>query len=379
MLPNHLPSHSFHPKRLNPGFNNWLGHLPFARDLIGSIRPSILVELGTHYGESYFGLCQSVVESGVPCRCYAVDTWKGDEHAGFYGEDVFTDVNEYNERHYASFSRLFRMTFDEAVPRFEDGSIHLLHIDGLHTYDAVAHDVQAWLPKLRPGGVMLLHDVEVKQNGFQVWRLWEELQAKFPTFTFRHQSGLGVLRKPGSFEERDDLLTGLLQAGPEEQEEVRGYYVSCAKWLAILAEEATRRGTLQALLADTEHRLTDADTRLREKTSQAAHYKNLFGEMEQKYLDANNRLNEKASEAQHLGNLLSEMEQKFLDANNKLHEKVSEGKHLQNLLSEMEQKFLDASNRLNDEVSEGQHLHSRLSEMEQRILDADSRLNPKFS
>src|SRR6266849_1176473 len=113
MLPSNLSSHSFHPKRRVP-VNNWLGHLPFARDLIGSLRPSTLVELGTHYGESYFGFCQSLVESGVQCTCYAVDTWKGDEHSGFYGEGVFADVNEYNRRNYASFSHLLRMTFDEA-------------------------------------------------------------------------------------------------------------------------------------------------------------------------------------------------------------------------------------------------------------------------
>lgn len=361
MLPTNLPSHSFYPKRINPGFNNWLGHLPFARDLIGSIRPSTLVELGTHYGESYFGFCQSVVESGAQCTCYAVDTWKGDEQAGFYGDEVFEDVKEYNDKHYSSFSNLLRMTFDQAVTQFEDNSLHMLHIDGLHTYDAAAHDVRVWFPKLRPGGVMLLHDVEVRRNGFQVWRLWEELQATFPTFTFRHHSGLGVLRKPGTSRDCDDLFTELLHAGQEEQEEARRYYVSCANWLVRLAEEATRRRTLKELLAEKEQVLTDAETRLREKTSQAAHYTNLFSEMEQKFLDAHTRLNVKVSEAQHLQNLLREMEQRFLGANTRLNEAVAEGQRLRGLLGEMEQKF--------------QRLRGLLGEMEQKWFDTNTRLN----
>src|SRR5260370_20522340 len=223
MLPSSLPSHAFNPRRLNPGFYNWLGHLPFAHDLIASLRPSNLVELGTHYGESYFGFCQSLEENGIQCKCYAVDTWKGDEHAGFYGEEVFTDVRAYNDLNYASFSNLLRMTFDEGVGQFEDNSIDLLHIDGLHTYAAVENDVRLWFPKLRPGGVLLLHDVEVRNDGFEVWRLWEELQTAFPTFTFRHHSGLGVLQKPGPSASCEDLFCELLQADEGRKEMVRGY------------------------------------------------------------------------------------------------------------------------------------------------------------
>jgi hypothetical protein len=393
MLPANLPSHSFHPKRLHQSFNSWLGHLPFARDLIGSLRPSILVELGTHYGESYFGFCQSVAESSVRCTCYGVDTWEADGEAGFYGDEAFMDVQEYNHKNYASFSTLLRMTFDQAVTQFQDGSLDILHIDGLHTYDAVAHDFKVWFPKLRPGGTMLLHDVEVRRGGFQVWRLWQELRTEFPTFTFTHHSGLGLLQKPGASRDGDDLLTELLQAGQEKQEEVRRYYVSCAKWLVRLAEEATRRRTLQELLTDKEKRLTDGDVRLQEKTSQAAHYRNLLGEMEQKFLDAENRLNERTSEGRHLRNLLTDLEQKLLDTNHRLNEKTSEGQHLRNLLTDLEQKlldtnhrlnereqkFLDAETRLNEKSSEGQHLRNLLAEMEQKFLDAENRLSQTAS
>jgi len=136
---------------------------------------------------------------------------------------------------------------------------------------------------------------------------------------------------------------------------------------------------LQALLAQKKEQLTDAGARLREKTSQAAHYKNLLGEMEQKFLDAKTRLGEKASEAQHLRNLLGEMEQKFLDAKTRLGEKTSEAQHLRNLLGEMEQKFLDANNRLGEKASEAQHVRNLLGEMEQKFLDASNRLGEKAS
>lgn len=101
--------------------NAWVGHLPFAAWLIQEISPKIYVELGTHSGNSYFSFCQSVAEAGITTKCYAVDTWQGDEHAGQYIDEIFVDVNAHNTEHYAGFSRLLRMTFDDAANYFADG------------------------------------------------------------------------------------------------------------------------------------------------------------------------------------------------------------------------------------------------------------------
>jgi hypothetical protein len=172
----------------------WVGHLPFAYWLTGVIRPQVFFELGTHSGNSYFTFCQAVREHGLSTRCHAVDLWTGDRHSGSYNSSIHGEVTRHNETQYAAWSSLWRMSFDEAVTRVPDRSIDLLHIDGLHTYQAVRHDFETWQPKLAEDAWVLFHDTHVREGDFGVWRFWDEMKARYPRhLEFSHSHGLGVL------------------------------------------------------------------------------------------------------------------------------------------------------------------------------------------
>lgn len=185
------PPSFWKPHYLGP--SAWMEHAPFAFWATSVLRPRSIVELGTHFGFSYFAFCQAVMACGLETRCFAVDTWKGDEHAGLYGEEVFENVNRYNSQHYSSFSRLVRSTFEEALPHFPDASVDVLHIDGRHFYEDVRRDFESWVPKLSERAIVLFHDTNVRERGFGVFQFWAELADRFPSFQFFHGHGLGVL------------------------------------------------------------------------------------------------------------------------------------------------------------------------------------------
>ena len=173
--------------------SSWWQHVPIAHWLTCELKPEIVVELGTHYGVSFFGFCEAAEAFSSNTFIYAVDTWEGDAHAGEYNDDVFNKVQREANRKHKSRTRLIRSTFDEAVRYFDDQSIDLLHIDGLHTYEAVKHDYETWKPKMKDDSIILFHDINVREREFGVWKLWNEIKKEKNTYETANGHGLGML------------------------------------------------------------------------------------------------------------------------------------------------------------------------------------------
>ncbi|MFZ5391918.1 MAG: class I SAM-dependent methyltransferase [Patescibacteria group bacterium] len=179
---------------LNQPSYPWLGHIYFAYDLVANIKPKVIVELGVARGISFFSFCQAIKDLKLKTKIYGIDTWQGDKHTGQYDQKIFSQVKNINSTYYPKLNTsLLKQTFDKVVPKFADSGIDLLHIDGYHTYEAVAHDYQTWLPKMSANGIILFHDIVEKRSDFGVYKLWKILQKKYSTYQFSHSHGLGVV------------------------------------------------------------------------------------------------------------------------------------------------------------------------------------------
>lgn len=172
----------------------WAGHKYFAYDLVANLKPKVIVELGSYKGTSLFAFAQAIKDHKLKTELYGVDSWQGDDHTGFYGQDIYKKVSSIAKKQYGTVRlKLVKKFFDDAVTDFTDKSIDVLHIDGLHTYEAVKHDFKTWLPKVTDDGLILFHDTAYTKRGFGVYKFWDEIKHKYAVIAFKHSNGLGIL------------------------------------------------------------------------------------------------------------------------------------------------------------------------------------------
>jgi predicted O-methyltransferase YrrM len=120
-------------------------------------RPATTVEIGSYLGASAWFLAAGLRDAGAASsRVYCIDTWENDAMS-----EGRMDTWAQFRTNIAGLERFIiplRGWSTEVVKEF-DGHVHLLFIDGDHSYAGVKADIDAWLPRLAPGGVVALHDI----------------------------------------------------------------------------------------------------------------------------------------------------------------------------------------------------------------------------
>lgn len=137
-------------------------------NLISAVKKNIgsglkMVEIGSYAGES----SEIWAKSGIFDKVICVDAWKN----GYDQTDYASKTAELAENKFDEIASKYpciekcKCASLEAAGKFANGSLDLVYIDAMHTYDAVKADIEAWLPKIRKGGVISGHDYSDAWNG----------------------------------------------------------------------------------------------------------------------------------------------------------------------------------------------------------------------
>jgi len=138
---------------------------------------SHFVEVGSFMGKSTAFMCVEIFNSKKDIWFDAVDTWEGSvEHQEM---DVIKNKQLYdifieNMKDFIDRDLVLprRMTSLEAAVKYRDNSLDFVFLDASHEEQDVKDDIDAWLPKIKEGGVLAGDDwgfegvVKAVQNKF---------------------------------------------------------------------------------------------------------------------------------------------------------------------------------------------------------------------
>lgn len=81
-------------------------------------------------------------------------------------------------------------TYTQVARKYD--KFDFLFIDGDHKYEAVKRDFELYAPLVKKGGIIVLHDVALKDNPeVEVYKFWQELTESEPNFNLIHENGTG--------------------------------------------------------------------------------------------------------------------------------------------------------------------------------------------
>ncbi len=121
----------------------------------------IIVELGSFLGKSSWALSKSCDPS---VKVYCIDYWdpkylEGPKMRGLFKESELDDMLEQFKKNVSDCPNIIPIRDGSyTVPWPEDRKIDLVFIDACHSSPHVDNDVECWIKRLKPNGVLAGHD-----------------------------------------------------------------------------------------------------------------------------------------------------------------------------------------------------------------------------
>ncbi len=111
-------------------------------------------EIGTLCGRSLLAVGLAVPENS---ELISIDVnWGRERRASVSAHEVFNELA--STRGETLSIHALRASSHQAVQTFRDHWFDVIFIDAAHDYESVNQDIQLWLPKVKPGGLLCGHD-----------------------------------------------------------------------------------------------------------------------------------------------------------------------------------------------------------------------------
>ncbi|RED47739.1 methyltransferase family protein [Aestuariispira insulae] len=126
-----------------------------------------IAEVGVNMAD----LSRKILDQCAPAKLHLIDPWElsgaDDDYAANIGHEARTENAEERYEHVvktvgpemeAGVVKIHRAYSHDAIDNFEDESLDWVYIDANHQYEYVKKDLEMFLPKLKPDGLILGHD-----------------------------------------------------------------------------------------------------------------------------------------------------------------------------------------------------------------------------
>lgn len=133
-------------------------------------------EIGVERGVFAKDLCDLNPEATI----YGVDAWQ--TYRGYLHHTSQVKLDGFYQEALARLAgcpnwECRKMWSVDAAATFEDQSLDFVYLDGSHRLDHVIADLAAWVPKVRPGGIVSGHDYCLRSNPTDDVHVVEAVQA----------------------------------------------------------------------------------------------------------------------------------------------------------------------------------------------------------
>lgn len=148
---------------------NWFNYQDVFLEAIEKAKDgSHFVEIGVWKGGSSAFMGVEIYNSNKKIKYDAIDSFRGSKEHGNVDDSLYEECrNNLKPLINLKVINLIKAYSPKVSETYEDCSIDFCYIDASHEYEDVKNDIIAWLPKVKPGGMLCGHDFYgVNHHGF---------------------------------------------------------------------------------------------------------------------------------------------------------------------------------------------------------------------